>query len=86
MIYNYINKYRINDRSIILKSSFSLFNLTHCFSLCISARPFVSKLQKRKLLLVWTRFLKKYFQVYKQTVGKFALNLKLTYKVKLTGF
>ena len=61
-------------------------NLTLCFSLCISARPFISKLQKSKLLLIRTRFLKKYFQVYKQAVRKYTFNFKLTYRVKQTGF
>jgi hypothetical protein len=47
-------------------------NLTCCFSLCISAHPSVLKLHGRKLSSVQTRFLKKYFQVYNQAVGKFA--------------
>ena len=47
-------------------------NLTRCFDFCISARPLISKLQKRKLLLIQTGFLKEYVQVYKQAVGKFA--------------
>jgi hypothetical protein len=37
-------------------------------------RLFISKLQRRKLSLIQTRSLKKYFQIYKQAVGKFALN------------
>jgi hypothetical protein len=52
-----------------------------CFSLCNSAHLKylnTQKLHKRKLLLIQTRFLKKYFQIYKQAVGKFALNFKLT--------
>ena len=53
-------------------------NLTCCFSLCISAHLFVSKLQRRKLSFVQTIFLKKYFQVHSQAVGKFALNFRLT--------
>jgi hypothetical protein len=44
-----------------------LFSLLHIYL-------FVSKLQKRKPSLIHTRFLKQYFQVYKQAVGKFALN------------
>ncbi len=47
-------------------------NLTH-FSLCISAQQFISKHQRRKLLLIQTRFVKKFFQVYKRAVRK-ALN------------
>jgi hypothetical protein len=46
-------------------------NLTCCLSLCISARLFISKLQRRKLLLIQTRSLREYFQIYKETVGKF---------------
>jgi hypothetical protein len=42
-------------------------NLTRCFGLCES-----------KLLLIQTRFLKKYFQIYRQAVGKFASNFWLT--------
>jgi hypothetical protein len=38
----------------------------------------MSKLQRRKLLLTQTRFLKKYFQIYKEAVGKFALNFRST--------
>jgi hypothetical protein len=48
-------------------------HLTCCFSLCISARLFISKLQKIRLLMIHTRFLKKYFQVYTQAVGNIAL-------------
>ena len=58
-------------------------NLNCCFSLVISAGR--SKLQK-KILLILTRFVKKYFQVYEQTIGKFAFECKLTYTVKLTRF
>ncbi len=32
--------------------------------LCRSARLFISKLQRKKLLLIQTRFVKKYFRVY----------------------
>jgi hypothetical protein len=39
---------------------------------CMSACLFISKLQRRKLLLIQ----KKYFQIYKQVVGKFALNFR----------
>jgi hypothetical protein len=42
---------------------------------------FISKLWKIKLLMIWTRFLKKYFQVYKQAehweVQIYALNFTL---------
>jgi hypothetical protein len=41
-------------------------NLICCFSLCISASLFISKLQRKKLPLNQTRFLKKYFQIYKE--------------------
>jgi hypothetical protein len=42
--------------------------LTRCFSLCISARLFIPKLQRRRLLvLIQTKFLKKYLQIYKHT-------------------
>jgi hypothetical protein len=51
---------------------------TCCFSLCISASLFISKLQRTQLQLIQTRFLKTYFQMYKQAVGKFALNFRLT--------
>jgi hypothetical protein len=48
----------------------------------ISANPGLKlnplKCQKRKLLLFQTWFVKKYFQIYKQAVRKFALNFKLT--------
>jgi hypothetical protein len=44
----------------------------------VSARLFISKLQRSKLLSIQTRFLKKHFQTYKQAVRKFALNFRLT--------
>ena len=40
--------------------------------------PFLLKLVKRQLQLIQARFMKKYFQVYKKGLGKFALNFKLT--------
>ena len=45
--------------------------------LCISTRLFISKLQRRKLLSIQTRSLKKYFQIFRQAVRKFALNFRL---------
>ena len=33
---------------------------------------------KKTDLLIHTRSLKKYFQIYKQVIGKFALNFRLT--------
>jgi hypothetical protein len=39
--------------------------------LCISAPLFISKLQRSRLPLIQTRFLKKKFHIYKQAVGKF---------------
>ena len=45
------------------------------FSLCISACPFISKLQRRKLPLIQTWVLKKYFWIHKQArqaVGSFS--------------
>ena len=56
-----------------------VINLTCCFSLSIFARLFISKLQRSKLLSIQTRSLKKYFQIYRQAVRKFALNFRLTY-------
>ena len=51
--------------------------LTCCFSLCISARLFISKLQRSKLLSTRTRSLNKSdFQIYRQAVRKFALNFR----------
>jgi hypothetical protein len=48
-------------------------------AMCISKHLFTSKLQRRKFgLLIQIRFLNKYFQSYKQAVGKFALNFSLT--------
>ena len=44
----------------------------------ISAHPFISKLQKAKPLLIWTRFLKKYFRGYKHATGNFLLNSMMT--------
>jgi hypothetical protein len=38
---------------------------------------FISKLQRRKLPLIHTIFLKKYFKIYKQALRKFALNFRL---------
>ena len=40
--------------------------------------PFHSKLVKRKPQSVQVRFMGIYFQVYKQALGKFALNFELT--------
>ena len=51
--------------------------LTFCSSLCISARLFISKLQRSKTP-IQTRSLKKNFQIYRQVVRKFALNFSLT--------
>jgi hypothetical protein len=55
-------------------------NLICCFSFHISARLFISKLQRRKPLLIQTRSLNNYIfpNLYKQAVGKFALNFRLT--------
>ena len=36
--------------------------------------------------MIQTRFLKKYFQIYKQVVGKFALNFRLTPGLSLSAF
>jgi hypothetical protein len=47
--------------------------LTRCFGLCISERLFISKFQKMKLLSIQAKYLKKYFLLYKQAVGMFAL-------------
>ena len=41
---------------------------------CISTHPFISKLTEPKLVLIEIRFLKKYFQAYEQSAGKFPLN------------
>ena len=47
------------------------------FDLCVSFLPSVLVVyvvrRRRKLSLIQTRFLKKYFKTYKQVVGKFAL-------------
>ena len=47
---------------------------TCCFSLCISTSLYVCfKISGKKTpQLIQTRSLKKYFQIYKQAVGKFA--------------
>ena len=47
---------------------------TCCFSLCISTSLYVCfKISGKKTAqLIQTRSLKKYFQIYKQAVGKFA--------------
>jgi hypothetical protein len=47
-----------------------VLNLIHCFGLWTSVHLFISKIEKIKLLIIRTRFLKKYFQVYKQTAGQ----------------
>ena len=52
--------------------------IDHCFSLCISAWPFISKLPRRKLLLIQARFVKKYFQIYERAVRKITFNFRLT--------
>jgi hypothetical protein len=53
-----------------------IFEVQHwcTFSLYMCFCMLILNLQRRKLLLIQTRFLKKYFQIYKQGVGKFALN------------
>jgi hypothetical protein len=54
----------------LFKASLALtigLNLTCCFSLCISARLFISNFKEENSY--W--FLKNYFQIYKQAVGKF---------------
>ena len=45
--------------------------VTQCFCLRISVRLFISKLQRRKLLLIQTR-------IHRQDVGKFSWNFSLT--------
>jgi hypothetical protein len=42
------------------------------------SKLFISKLQGSNLLSIQTRTLKKYFQIYRQAVKKFALNFNLT--------
>jgi hypothetical protein len=61
------------------------FNLLFCYVYFCMPVCFKTS-QRRKLALIQTIFLKKYFQIYKQPVGKFALNFRLTYRVKPTGF
>ena len=57
--------------SVVRKSGASS---THGFNFCISTHPFISKLTEPKLVLIKIRFLKKYFQAYEQSAGKFPLN------------
>jgi hypothetical protein len=81
-----VHKYKCKNAQAVTKAGCSKLklaqtlgkNLASCFSFCISARLFISKRQRRKHLLIRKRFVKKYFQVYKQAVGKFGLNLRLT--------
>jgi hypothetical protein len=40
----------------------------------------------KRLVMIQTWFVKKYFQICKQAVRKFPLNFKLTYGVKLIDF
>jgi hypothetical protein len=44
----------------------------------VSARLIISKLQRRKLLSIQTRFLKKHSHIHKQAVRKFASDFRLT--------
>ena len=61
-------------------------NLSHCFSLCITMHPSLLKLEKRELRSILATFMKKCFQVYQNTLGKFAWNLKLTQGLTLSAF
>ena len=60
-----------------------VFAPTNCYRRCRGCLCSVYQVLKigfYKLLSIQTRSLKKYFQIYRQAVRKFALNFRLTYK------
>ena len=52
------------------------WNFTHCFRSCTSIVTFGTR--DKKLFIDPRKFMEKYFQVYKYTLGKFSLNFEST--------